>query len=69
MCVFARFCKFLKKCTFQPKNVHDLVIAATYFPMLMQLVIRGYMPINFWAMFFMMVPIIVIRTVEKGERY
>ena len=69
MCVFARFCKFLKKCTFHPKNVHDLVIAATYFPMLMQLVIRGYMPINFWAMFFMMVPIIVIRTVEKGERY
>lgn len=65
MCIFADFCKFLKKCTFQPKNIHELVMAATFYPMLMQLVIRGYMPINFWAMFFMMIPITVIRAAEK----
>lgn len=65
MGVFASFCKFLKKCTFQPKNIHELVMVATFYPMLMQLVIRGYMPINFWAIFFMMIPITVIRAAEK----
>lgn len=65
MGVFAGFCKFLKKCTFQPKNIHELVMVATFYPMLMQLVIRGYMPINFWAIFFMMIPITVIRAAEK----
>ena len=65
MCIFAVFCKFLKRCTFYPRNVHDLVMAATFYPMLMQLVIRGYMPINFWAMFFMLVPIRLIQMVEK----
>lgn len=65
MGVFAGFCKFLKKCTFRPKNIHELVMAATFYPMLMQLVIRGYMPINFWAIFFMMIPITVIRAAEK----
>lgn len=65
MCMFAAFCKYLKDCTFAPRNIHDLVLASTLFPMLMQLVIRGYMPINFWAMFFMVIPITVMKRAER----
>lgn len=61
MVIFAQFCKWLKKLYVSKRAVHDLVAYSFMFPMLMQLVIRGYMPINFWAVFFMWLPIWIIK--------
>lgn len=61
MMIFAEFCKWLKKLYVSKRTVHDLVAYSFMFPMLMQLVIRGYMPINFWAVFFMWIPIWTIK--------
>lgn len=63
--LFAKICKWLKKKTINPKNIHDLVLISFMYPMLMQLVIRGYMPINFWAIFFMLIPIFTIKYLTK----
>ena len=60
--LFAKLCLWLKKKAIIPRTYHDLVIASFMFPMLMQLVIRGYLPINFWALFFMTIPISVSYT-------
>lgn len=61
MGLFGKICRILKKLYLFPKSVHSLVIYSATFPMLMQFVIRGYMPINFWIMFFMLVPVFVIQ--------
>lgn len=67
MCIFAILCKKLRKCYQQPESLHDLVLSSVMFPMLMQFVIRGYMPINFWATFFMVLPIFIMKIVERVE--
>lgn len=61
MGLFGKICRYLKKLFMAPKTIHDLVIYAVTFPMLMQFVIRGYMPINFWIMVFMLIPVFVIK--------
>lgn len=69
MGLFGKICRTLKKSYLAPKSIHSLVIYAATFPMLMQFVIRGYMPINFWIMFFMLIPAFVIKRfdVEKNK--
>ena len=63
--VFALFCKYLNKKRISPKSSDDLILYSFMFPVLMQLVIRGYTPINFWAIFFMVIPVIVIKSIPK----
>lgn len=63
--LFAKLCLWLKKKAIIPRTYHDLVIASFMFPMLMQLVIRGYLPINFWALFFMTIPILCIIKINR----
>jgi len=65
--IFARFCKQLRLLYEEKRSIHDLVSYSVMFPMLMQLVIRGYMPINFWAMFFMLLPVFIIKKIKIGE--
>lgn len=53
----------------EDRTVHSVVVAAFVFPMLMQFVIRGYMPLNFWPTVFMLVPVIVIKLfVSNADR-
>lgn len=61
MVMFAVFCKWLKEMYVSKRTVHDLTAYSFMFPILMQLVIRGYMPINFWVIFFMWIPILSIK--------
>ncbi len=65
MSLFALWCRSLKKLYIRKKNVHNIIYYAIMFPFLMQLVIRGYAPINFWAYFFMVLPIIVQKKINK----
>ncbi len=65
MSLFALWCRKLKKLYMKKKNVHNIIYYAIMFPFLMQLVIRGYAPINFWAYFFMVLPIFVQKKINK----
>ena len=67
MGIFGKICRNLKKSYRTPKTIHSLVAYSVTYPMLMQFVIRGYMPINFWIMFFMLVPVLVIKGFDKIE--
>lgn len=67
MGLFGKICRRLKKSYREPKTIHSLIAYSVTFPMLMQFVIRGYMPINFWIMFFMLVPIFVIKGVDVNR--
>lgn len=69
MAVFGRLCAAIRNMYVNPKDIHDYILAAFLFPMLMQFVIRGYMPINFWALFFMLVPIWIMRLLNLGDKY
>lgn len=63
--MFGLYCRWLKQKTNNFKSYNDLVLVAFMYPMLMQLVIRGYMPINFWSIFFMMIPVFFIKKITK----
>lgn len=65
MGLFGRFCQFLKSKYMNPKNAHDLIFYSIMFPTLMQLIIRGATQLNFWAIFFMMIPWIAAKMIEK----
>ena len=61
MSLFGKLCRWLKSLYIRRKDIHDLIFYAICFPFLMQVVIRGYTPMNFWPLVFMTVPIIVIK--------
>lgn len=62
MYLFGRFCKFLRELPlYENRTVHDVVVASFFFPMLMQLVIRGYMPLNFWPIIFILIPVFFMK--------
>lgn len=62
MYIFGRFCKYLRELPlYQNRTVHDVVTASFFFPMLMQLVIRGYMPLNFWPVVFILLPVFIMK--------
>lgn len=66
--LFANWCKHLKKLYTVPRDIHDIIYYSLMFPFLFQLVIRGYMPINFWAFIFMVIPILIIKGVDtRGQ--
>lgn len=69
MYIFGKFCKFLGELPFKDnRTVHGVVVAAFFFPMLMQIVIRGYMPLNFWPIIFILIPVLLIKVlISKYE--
>ena len=69
MAIFGRLCAGIRNMYVNNRDIHDYVLAAFLFPMLMQFVIRGYMPINFWALFFMLIPVWIMRLLNLGDKY
>ncbi len=65
MSLMALWCRNLKKKYTRKKNNHSIIYYSLMFPFLMQLVIRGYAPINFWAYIFMVMPILVQKKINK----
>ncbi|MEO2223849.1 O-antigen polymerase [Priestia megaterium] len=61
---FSKLCKYLIKLC-KTNNDHNLIIYSIMFPMLMQLVIRGYMPNNFWSVIFLLLPIWAINIIIR----
>lgn len=68
MYLFGKLCKFFFQ-TAMKKNrtVHDVVLGATMFPMLMQYVIRGYMPLNLWPTLIMLSPILFLKLFIRNK--
>lgn len=69
MGIFGKLCASIRNMYVSPRSIHDYILAAFLFPMLMQFVIRGYMPINFWALYFMLIPVWIMKFFNLGEKY
>lgn len=65
MSCYGIICRRLKQLYINKKSVHNLVLYSFTFPMLMQFTNRGYMPINFWAYIFMLVPWLIIKKLDR----
>jgi oligosaccharide repeat unit polymerase len=61
MCLFGYVCSFLKKLYIQPKWVHSLIAYSIIFPLLIQIVIRGYTAAVFYIVLFLLMPITIIK--------
>ncbi|MDZ5473314.1 O-antigen polymerase [Bacillus sp. 31A1R] len=71
MFFFGKLCGWAK-ILYQGKNtsVHSLIAYSIFLPSLMQLIIRGYTPSNFYLMVFLLLPIIIIESLtKKGGDY
>lgn len=62
MIILGRICNYIYKVgSRQNRTIHGAIVAAFMFGMLMQFVIRGYMPLNFWPTMFMLIPVFFIK--------
>jgi len=60
MFVFGYLCKkSINLINLKNLNIHRLVAFSIFIPTLVQIVIRGYMPTNFWILVFFVIPIIL----------
>ncbi|MFZ7942502.1 O-antigen polymerase [Neobacillus sp. 19] len=68
MIIFARFCVYIKrKYTKDTPNIHDLILYSVLFPSILQLIIRGYLPSNFYLILFLVIPGLFIKFILKGS--
>lgn len=56
--LFGLFCKWLARYK-ESKNIHSLILFSTVFPLLLQILIRGYTPSNFYMLLFVIIPIVI----------
>ena len=65
------FCRYLAKKLYS-SNIHDIIIYSVCFPLLFQILIRGYTPSNFYMMVFVLLPIVfnkkMSNSYEKQQR-
>lgn len=63
------FGKILDKCRHlyinNITNVHKIIIYSMLYPTIMQFIIRGYMPMNIWMLFFLMLPVFLVSAISK----
>ena len=65
--LFGLFCKWLARFK-ESKNIHSLILFSTVYPLLLQIMIRGYTPSNVYMLLFVMIPIAVSAFVARNER-
>lgn len=68
VCIFmfllGKICKYLKKYIYK-KDLNSMVLYSSIFPLLLQIMIRGYTPSNFYLILFVMFPIIISKKYSK----
>ena len=62
--ILGMLCKKLRHLLYS-KNIHSIIAFATIYPLLMQIMIRGYTPSNFYMLVFCLVPIMVTQSIER----
>ena len=66
MFIFGYIAKYITKYYFVPNNnIHYIILYSVIMPTFMQLVIRGYMPSNFYLVLFLIMPSVLIRYLVK----
>ncbi len=64
--ILGKFCSKMKSWYMRRDRTTDSVIMyAVVYPMLMLLAVRGYMPINFWQIVFLIVPVYAVKFIKR----
>lgn len=68
--LFGIFCKnmtnwYLRK----NRTIDSMIMYSVVYPMLMLLAVRGYMPINFWQIIFLIVPVYCVKYIKRNCRF
>ena len=61
------FCKWLARFK-ESKNIHSLILFSTVYPLMLQVLIRGYTPSNFYMLLFVVMPIAISAFVARNAR-
>lgn len=64
--LLGRFCRYIKRwynCS--NRSVDSIIAYSVTYPMLMLLAVRGYMPINFWQIAFLLIPVLIVILIKK----
>ena len=68
-CVFlGLFCKLLARYK-ESKNIHAMVLFATVYPLMLQVLIRGFTPSNFYMLLFVIVPIALTALLTRNASF
>ena len=62
------FCKWLARFK-NVRNIHAIVLFATVYPLMLQVLIRGYTPSNFYMLFFVIIPIVISASLDRNVRH
>lgn len=69
MYIFGKLCRLLYRTAFNNnRTIHGVVLSATMFPMLMQFIIRGYMPLNLWPTVIILLPVIFMKLFVSNKK-
>lgn len=64
--LLGRFCRYMKRWYIcNDRSIDSIIAYSVTYPMLMLLAVRGYMPINFWQIVFLLIPVILIMLIKK----
>ena len=61
------FCKWLARYK-EIRNIHAMVLFSTVYPLLLQILIRGYTPSNFYMLLFVVIPIAISALIARSAR-
>lgn len=66
--ILGKFCSKMKKWYMRrDRNIDSIIMYAVVYPMLMLLAVRGYMPINFWQIIFLIAPVYAMKILKKAR--
>lgn len=63
MFFLGKFCKKIKKYLYK-KDIHSIILYSSVFPLLFQIMIRGYMPSNFYMIVVVILPVVFTKIVS-----
>ena len=63
---FGKICSWLKIKMYE-RNIHSIILYSSICPLLLQIMIRGYTPSNFYLIIFSLLPIIILKKISVYE--
>lgn len=64
---FGKICSWLKIKMYE-RNIHSIILYSAICPLLLQIMIRGYTPSNFYLIIFSLLPIIILKKISIYEK-
>lgn len=66
-CLILGMCLKLLNNSLKSDNINNIILFASILPLLLQIMIRGYTPTNFYLIVFVIIPIQILRKIYIGE--